>query len=81
MSINNKIESIGCYPNPSNGPVSIAIESDVYGWWDLSIFDMTGRKVFHTITDETKIQLDLDLKSGLYFISAGNKIGKMLRTL
>ena len=81
MSINNKIESIGCYPNPSNGPVSIAIESDVYGWWDLSIFDITGRMVFHTITDETKIQLDLDLKSGLYFISAGNKIGKMLRTL
>ena len=57
---------IGLYPNPAREQVSFTLESDA----QVSIFDMTGRKVSETNVAAGQAQLDVnELVNGVYFVN------------
>lgn len=59
-------QTIGLYPNPSREQVSFTLESDA----QVSIFDMTGRKVSETNVAAGQAQLDVkELVNGVYFVN------------
>lgn len=57
--------AISLYPNPAREQVSFTLESDA----QVSIFDMTGRKVSETNVAAGQAQLDVnELVNGVYFV-------------
>ncbi len=57
---------IGLYPNPARELVSFNLESDA----QVSVFDMTGRKVSETTVAAGQAQLDVnELVNGVYFVN------------
>ena len=59
-------QTIGLYPNPAREQVSFKLESDA----QVSIFDMTGRKVSETNVAAGQAQLDVnELVNGVYFVN------------
>ena len=59
-------QTIGLYPNPAREQVSFTLESDA----QVSIFDMTGRKVSETECKAGQTQLDVnELVNGVYFVN------------
>ncbi len=59
-------QTIGLYPNPACEQVSFTLESDA----QVSIFDMTGRKVSETECKAGQAQLDVnELVNGVYFVN------------
>ena len=59
-------QTIGLYPNPAREQVSFKLESDA----QVSIFDMTGRKVSETECKAGQAQLDVnELVNGVYFVN------------
>ena len=59
-------QTIGLYPNPAREQVSFTLESDA----QVSIFDMTGRKVSETECKAGQAQLDVnELVNGVYFVN------------
>ena len=59
-------QTIGLYPNPACEQVSFTLESDA----QVSIFDMTGRKVSETECKAGQTQLDVnELVNGVYFVN------------
>jgi hypothetical protein len=59
-------QTIGLYPNPAREQVSFMLESDA----QVSIFDMTGRKVSETECNAGQAQLDVnELVNGVYFVN------------
>ncbi len=59
-------QTIGLYPNPACEQVSFTLESDA----QVSIFDMTGRKVSETNVAAGQAQLDVkELVNGVYFVN------------
>ena len=59
-------QTIGLYPNPACEHVSFTLESDA----QVSIFDMTGRKVSETECKAGQTQLDVnELVNGVYFVN------------
>ncbi len=59
-------QTIGLYPNPAREQVSFMLESDA----QVSIFDMTGRKVSETECKAGQTQLDVnELVNGVYFVN------------
>ena len=59
-------QTIGLYPNPAREKVSFTLESDA----QVSIFDMTGRKVSETECKAGQAQLDVnELVNGVYFVN------------
>lgn len=59
-------QTIGLYPNPAHEQVSFTLESDA----QVSIFDMTGRKVSETECKAGQTQLDVnELVNGVYFVN------------
>ena len=64
----NEVEmsAISLYPNPAREQVSFTLESDA----QVSIFDMTGRKVSETNVAAGQAQLDVkELVNGVYFVN------------
>ncbi len=64
----NEVEmsAIGLYPNPAREQVSFTLENDA----QVSIFDMTGRKVSETNVAAGQTQLDVnELVNGVYFVN------------
>ena len=57
---------VGLYPNPAREQVSFNLESDA----QVSVFDMTGRKVSETNVAAGNGQLSVsELESGVYFVN------------
>ena len=62
----NNIQSVNLYPNPAREQVSFMLESDA----QVSVFDMTGRKVSEMNATAGEAQLNVSqLESGVYFIN------------
>ena len=62
----NEASVVSLYPNPANDMVSFALESDA----QVSVFDMTGRKVNETECKAGQAQLNVnELESGVYFVN------------
>ena len=67
VSVNeNAAQTVGLYPNPAREQVSFTLENDA----QVSIFDMTGRKVSETNVAAGQAQLDVnELVNGVYFVN------------
>ena len=66
LSVEENNQTIGLYPNPACEQVSFTLESDA----QVSIFDMTGRKVSETDVAAGQAQLDVnELVNGVYFVN------------
>ena len=64
-------ETVNIYPNPSNGLFNLNLGS---GQWLVSVYDITGRKVFESRC-EAHSTIDLSqCQQGLYFMKASNGI-------
>ena len=62
----NNIQSVSLYPNPAREQVSFMLESDA----QVSVFDMTGRKVSEMNATAGEAQLNVSqLENGVYFIN------------
>lgn len=67
VSVNeNQTQPISLYPNPAHEQVSFVLESDA----QVSIFDMTGRKVSETECKAGEAQVNVsELVNGVYFVN------------
>ena len=67
VSVNeNQVQAISLYPNPANEQVSFVLDSDA----QVSVFDMTGRKVSEMNAAAGNVQLSVnELESGVYFVN------------
>ena len=67
VSVNeNLTQSIGLYPNPAREQVSFLLDDDA----EVSIFDMTGRKVSVSECKAGQAQLNVnELENGVYFVN------------
>ena len=62
----NQMTTIGLYPNPAREQVSFMLENDA----QVSIFDMTGRKLNEVNMAAGDAQLNVsELESGVYFVN------------
>ncbi len=62
----NNAQAVGLYPNPAREQVSFMLESDA----QVSIFDMTGRKVSERNMTTGQANLNVsDLENGVYFVN------------
>ena len=65
-SVAEQNSTIGLYPNPASEQVSFVLESDA----QVSIFDMTGRKVNEVNMAAGEAQLNVsELEGGVYFVN------------
>ena len=67
VSVNeNNVQSVSLYPNPANEQVSFVLDNDA----QVSVFDMTGRKVSEMNAAAGNAQLNVsELESGVYFVN------------
>ena len=62
----NIVPSVNLYPNPANEQVSFVLDNDA----QVSVFDMTGRKVSEVNVAAGNAQLNVsELESGVYFVN------------
>ena len=62
----NVVPSVNLYPNPANELVSFVLDNDA----QVSVFDMTGRKVSEVNVAAGNAQLNVsELESGVYFVN------------
>ena len=62
----NKVSAISLYPNPASEQVSFVLDDDA----QISVFDMTGRKVSEMNATAGNVQLNVnDMGSGVYFVN------------
>ena len=75
--------SFQCYPNPTSGEMHIHIAADAFGTNEISIYDLTGRKVFATpcllSNGDNEITIHPKLTTGIYVLKVGNQIQKIIR--
>ncbi len=65
-SVAEQHSTVGLYPNPAREQVSFTLESDA----QVSIFDMTGRKVSETECKAGEAQIGVsELENGVYFVN------------
>ena len=67
VSVNeNNVQTVSLYPNPVNEQVSFVLDNDA----QVSVFDMTGRKVSEMNASAGNAQLNVsELESGVYFVN------------
>lgn len=67
VSVNeNQVSMISLYPNPAREQVSFMLDNDA----QVSVFDMTGRKVSEMNAAAGNVQLSVnELESGVYFVN------------
>jgi hypothetical protein len=60
------------YPNPSNGEVSVALQSNTSANAQLRVIDLTGNVVYHSsiniVPGKNTLPLDINLSSGIYMV-------------
>ena len=75
--------SFQCYPNPFSGVIHLCLDSEAMNADEISIFDLTGRKVFslpvHAASDNTVITIDPNLTTGVYILKIGGRALKIIR--
>ena len=72
----SSLSSIKVYPNPSFG--SITIELEDIGNKEIKILNILGEEVYQLNTDKTKIDIDLDVESGLYYVLVNKAAIKLI---
>ena len=67
VSVNeNNVQSVSLYPNPAREQVSFVLDSDA----QVSVFDVTGRKVSEMNAAAGNVQLNVsELGNGVYFVN------------
>jgi len=68
--INNELNNLIIYPNPTNGEFNIKLNSEIPLETEISIFSINGSKIFENKyyqTNEIKIN-NLHLEKGVYFV-------------
>lgn len=75
--ISNQV-TIDLFPNPSNGLITIKLQDNA-GICDMKIYNMLGEIMHCGIIQDELTSLNLNLKSGVYFISIDNKGQKYIR--
>ncbi|SFT79327.1 Por secretion system C-terminal sorting domain-containing protein [Lishizhenia tianjinensis] len=77
--VENTIEGISLYPNPTQGIVNLVSEGE-HEDFDIHVIDVNGRVVFRAsdkLNAGTEMKLDLsDLTSGVYLIQLSNQTSK-----
>jgi hypothetical protein len=77
--VNNDIENISLFPNPSKGVIKITTNLSSY---KVSLFNVFGSRIFDLDNLKNNTNLDLtNLKSGIYFlsiVSSGNEVVKKI---
>lgn len=66
---------IDVYPNPSDGPFTISLESSTAN--DVSIYNLQGKLVFQALNTTAEISINQNLKAGVYLIKVRNKKGHL----
>ena len=71
--------STSIFPNPFTDEISIQIESDFSGDYDIQLFDVTG-KMMYSITGKGVAQVDIGmLPQGVYLLKVFNKKGMVTK--
>jgi hypothetical protein len=72
-----------CYPNPSSSEIHITLDADSFGATEISIYDITGRKVFAApclfTEGNNEITIHPHLKPGIYLLHLGSYTQKIVR--
>lgn len=69
-------KSITVYPNPTTGTVYFAATIGE----QVSLFDMTGKKISQMYADKELMEIDLQsFKAGIYFLRIADKMGKIVK--
>lgn len=75
--------SFQCYPNPTSDEIHINIAADTFGINEISIYDITGRKVFVApclfTEGNNEITIHPQLKAGIYLLHMGDYSQKIVR--
>ena len=72
-----------CFPNPFSDEIHLNIAADTFGSSEISIYDLTGKKVFAMpclFTDNNKeITIHPHLTAGVYILKIGNHVQRIVR--
>jgi hypothetical protein len=66
LPFNNEQYSVEIYPNPSYGKFTLQIKDERIANYDLKIFDLFGKTVFHKTLNSKQEILNLNLFGGMY---------------
>lgn len=79
--VQDNIQSMSCFPNPSTGDFSVSVETTEAGVQVVNIFDFSGRLVFSRLTycecGANEIPLSTSLRAGGYVLQIGGKSTKI----
>lgn len=82
VEVNNTI-GFSCFPNPSNGDISIRLDNGFAGPTEIEIHTVMGQKVFSKSCDfsgdEELISIHPNLTAGVYFMKIGNMVQRIIR--
>ncbi len=67
------------YPTVSNGNVTISLNEEVGS--EITIYNVSGQRVFNGDYDSRTVQLDLNVSTGTYFVSIASEIGSATKTI
>lgn len=68
------------FPNPNNGQITIKLSNKI-GNCKLTVLNLLGEMVYSEIINEQTTMLNLNLKTGFYFVSIDNKGQKTTRKI
>ena len=72
-----------CYPNPSSGEIHLRVDAEAFGYDEIAIYDLLGRKVFAQsclVSDgSNQITLNPNLQAGVYLLKMGSHTEKIIR--
>jgi len=75
-----QIFDLNVYPNPSNGLFFIDIPKQFNSEFELNLYSITGQKIqTKNYATSSKIQVELQVENGLYFIELKDKLGNVAR--
>ena len=72
-----------CYPNPTQGDLTVDFNTETDGYVQIAIFDVLGRQVYDQgiefVPGNNKITLQPNLSPGVYVMHIGDKAIKIIR--
>lgn len=76
------INNFSIYPNPFTNIITLKIMSEKFEIknWELKIYNTLGQTFYYKILNSNFESLNLNLKSGIYFIQITNSLGNVLKT-
>ncbi|MBX3165294.1 MAG: T9SS type A sorting domain-containing protein, partial [Bacteroidetes bacterium] len=71
-----KNEELKIYPNPNNGVFTIETQENTH----IVVMNLIGQIIYEQNTTSSKTKISLkEIDNGIYFIKAGNRIGKIVK--